>query len=187
MAPLHQMKMIGFKLIIVGAVLWVPTGSLHYSIYFRVWYFPQKNVSFNNEPKVDHYFDFILHNVLFHSGRPLKGPERDLDSSSFFFFFFFSGSPAHGVPSGGVQLGRLLPAYATAHSNAGCLPRWTRPGKEPASSWILGGVVSTESQGEWTPLFLGLPAWSSLAWDWTPSHSLASLTAGPPGNALKGS
>ena len=38
--------------------------------------------------------------------------------------------------------------YTTAHSNAGFLPHWVRPGIKPASSWILVGFVSTELQRE---------------------------------------
>ena len=38
--------------------------------------------------------------------------------------------------------------YTTAHSNAGCLTHWGRPGIEPPSSWMLAGFVSTVPQWE---------------------------------------
>ena len=38
--------------------------------------------------------------------------------------------------------------YTTAHSNAGSLTHWARPGIEPASSWILIRLVSTAPQQE---------------------------------------
>ena len=38
--------------------------------------------------------------------------------------------------------------YTTAHSNAGSLTHWVRPGMEPASSWILVGFVTAEPQQE---------------------------------------
>ena len=34
--------------------------------------------------------------------------------------------------------------YTTAHSNAGSLTHWARPGIEPVSSWILTGFVTAE-------------------------------------------
>ena len=34
--------------------------------------------------------------------------------------------------------------YTSAHSNAGSLTHWARPGMESASSWILVGFVSTK-------------------------------------------
>ena len=63
------------------------------------------------------------------------------------------------VPRTGVELERQLPAYTTAtatwdlsiihdlamaHSNAGSLTHWVKPGIEPESSWILAGFISTE-------------------------------------------
>ena len=35
-----------------------------------------------------------------------------------------------------------VPAYTTAHGNAGSLTHGARPGIEPASSWILDGFVN---------------------------------------------
>ena len=46
--------------------------------------------------------------------------------------------------------------YTTAHSNAGSLTHWMRPGIEPVSSWIPVGFITTEPWWE-------LP--SSLAFD----------------------
>ena len=36
----------------------------------------------------------------------------------------------------------LRPTYITAHSNAGSLTHWARPGIRPATSWFLIGFVS---------------------------------------------
>ena len=38
--------------------------------------------------------------------------------------------------------------YTTAHSNAGSLTHWVRPGIEPTSSWILVGFATTKPQQE---------------------------------------
>ena len=38
--------------------------------------------------------------------------------------------------------------YTTAHSNAGSLTCWARPGIKPACSWILVGFITTEPQWE---------------------------------------
>ena len=38
--------------------------------------------------------------------------------------------------------------YTSAHSNAGSLTLWTRPGIEPKSSWTLVGFVTSEPQRE---------------------------------------
>ena len=38
--------------------------------------------------------------------------------------------------------------YTTAHSNAVSLTHRVRPGIEPASSWLLVGLVTTEPQWE---------------------------------------
>ena len=32
--------------------------------------------------------------------------------------------------------------YTTAHSNAGCLTHWARPGIKPMVSWMLVGIVN---------------------------------------------
>ena len=48
------------------------------------------------------------------------------------------------IPRLGVQSELSLLGYITAHSNAGSLTHWARPGIEPASSWILVRFVSTE-------------------------------------------
>ena len=64
------------------------------------------------------------------------------------------------VPRLGVKLELQLPqpqqcgiqmesvTYTTAHSNAESLTHWTRPGIEPASSWILVVFVTSEPQWE---------------------------------------
>ena len=64
--------------------------------------------------------------------------------------------------------------YSTAHSNAGSLTHWARPGIEPVSSWILVRFLTTESQWKLLEKFT---SWSCLrfiysliincAWTWT--------------------
>ena len=73
----------------------------------------------------------------------------------FFLTFFFLGPHLQymEVPRLGVKSElRLLatatamqgPTYTTAHGKARSLTHWTRPGIEPASSWILGSFLSAE-------------------------------------------
>ena len=80
-------------------------------------------------------------------------------SSSFFSFVLSGPHPQHmEVPRLGVESELLLPAYATAtattdrktsvtyttaHSNAGSLTHWARPGIELATSWLLLRFVSS--------------------------------------------
>ena len=54
-----------------------------------------------------------------------------------------------------VKLKLQLPAYATAtatfataHGNDGYLTHWASPGIEPASSWLLVGLITTEPHWE---------------------------------------
>ena len=91
-----------------------------------------------------------------------------------FFFSFFYGCTI-GIwkfPGQGVNLSCScwptpqpqkcgIPAmsvtYTTAHSNAGFLTHWARPGIKPTSSWILVGFITTEPQWE-------LPFYSISIW-----------------------
>ena len=52
------------------------------------------------------------------------------------------------VPRLGVQWEPQLPAYTTAHSNAGSLAYSERPGIKPTSSWILVRSVASAPQWE---------------------------------------
>ena len=52
------------------------------------------------------------------------------------------------VPRLGVKLELELPAYTTAHGNAGFLPHRVKPGIELTSSWILVRFVTAETQWE---------------------------------------
>ena len=52
------------------------------------------------------------------------------------------------VPRLGVGSELQLPAYPTAHGNAGSLTPWARPGVEPATSRILVGFVSAAPRRE---------------------------------------
>uniref|UniRef100_A0A8D1PEQ8 von Willebrand factor A domain-containing protein 8 n=1 Tax=Sus scrofa TaxID=9823 RepID=A0A8D1PEQ8_PIG len=72
-----------------------------------------------------------------------------------FFLYFFSSffllglHPWHmEVPRLGVELDLQLPACTTAHSNAGSLTHWVRPGMEAVSSWMLVRFISAEPQQE---------------------------------------
>ena len=62
---------------------------------------------------------------------------------------------------------RATPAtYTTAHSNAGSLTHWPRPGIEPVSSWILLGFVTAEPQWDlqnWKFWALLVGMWNSTA------------------------
>ena len=48
----------------------------------------------------------------------------------------------------------LQPTYITGHGNAGSLTLWASPGIQPASSWILVGVVTAELQQKLQNKFL---------------------------------
>ena len=64
----------------------------------------------------------------------------------FFFIFIFCFLGLHlwhmEVPRLGIELELQLLAYTTAHGNARSLTHRARPGIEPASSWVLVGLVS---------------------------------------------
>ena len=65
----------------------------------------------------------------------------------FFFFFglfiFLVLHPRHMWPTPQPHRTQATSAtYTTAHSNAGSLTHWARPGIEPVSSWILARFVS---------------------------------------------
>ena len=82
--------------------------------------------------------------------------------SNFFFFFFFfcflglcpqnSCLPTPQPQQCWIQAASMT--YTTADSNAGSLTHWTRPGFEPASSWLLVGFISTAPQQEF-PSYMG--------------------------------
>ena len=101
-----------------------------------------------------------------------------------FYFIFWSffraapeaygGSQARGL-IGAVAAGlchshsntrseaHLQPTYTTAHSNAGSLTHWMRPGIEPASSWILIKCISTEPRRELLLVIFNVI--SEILWD----------------------
>ena len=65
---------------------------------------------------------------------------------------FLGQHPRHmEVSRLGVKPELQLPAYTTAHSNAGSLTHWAKPGIEPMSSWILDGFITTEPQWDSSP------------------------------------
>ena len=66
-----------------------------------------------------------------------------------FLFVFLGPHPRHTeVARLGVELELQLLAYATAHGNARSLTHWSRPGIEPASSWMVVGFVTAEQWRE---------------------------------------
>ena len=54
----------------------------------------------------------------------------------------------HHRHSNARQICAVSVTYTTAHSDVGFLTHWARPWIEPASSWILVGLVSGEPQWE---------------------------------------
>ena len=69
----------------------------------------------------------------------------------------YGGSQARGqigaaaVPRPQLQQCQIPAAsatYTTSHGNAGSFTHWVRPGIEPASSWLLVRLASTELQWE---------------------------------------
>ena len=73
---------------------------------------------------------------------------------AFFFFFsslflLFRAAPtAYGGSQARGQIRATAETYTTAHSKAGSLTHWVRPGIEPATSWFLVRFVSTVPQRE---------------------------------------
>ena len=108
-----------------------------------------------------------IHKYILNIMRPLTS-KRDIGvyqngslsvpNFSFFFFFFraapmaYEGSQARGLigavaaslchshSNAGSQAASST--YTTAQGTAGSLSHWTRPGIEPASSWMLVGFVN---------------------------------------------
>ena len=72
------------------------------------------------------------------------------------FLCFLGLHPRHmEVPRLRVKSELQLPAYITAHSNAGSLTQWARPEIKPASSWMLVRFISAVPMGTpVSPLFL---------------------------------
>ena len=73
-------------------------------------------------------------------GAPRNSGSRMSPNFAFFvcLFVFLGPHPWHmEVPRLGVELELQLPAYTTAHGNAGPLTHWARPGIEPAFSWMI--------------------------------------------------
>ena len=82
---------------------------------------------------------------------PSEEIHKNCWSSLHLILHFFGGGayPWHTEVSRlGVELGPQMPTYTTGHSNAGFLTHWSRPGIEPASSWIVIRFVSTAPQWE---------------------------------------
>ena len=80
-----------------------------------------------------------------------------LDLQGFFFLLLFGAAPvAYGSSQARGWIGAVATSlqqcqiratsatHTTAHSNAGSLTHWSRPGIKPASSWTLDKFVSTE-------------------------------------------
>ena len=86
-------------------------------------------------------------------------PSLEIFFYLFYLFFLFRASPmayrssqARGwirAAAAGLhhsQSNNGSATYTTAHSNAGSLTHWVRPGIEPVSSWILVRFFTTEPQ-----------------------------------------
>ena len=92
----------------------------------------------------------------------LSSVSRELSRKGFlfflsFFFFFLRAAPvAYGRSQARSQIGAAAASLHHSHNNMGSeLPTWQclilnplreRPGIEPASSWILVGLVTVEPQ-----------------------------------------
>ena len=99
------------------------------------------------------------------------------------FLFFFGLLEPYLRPATQPQQHRTQASsvtYTTAHGNATSLTYWVRPGIEPASSWILVGLITSEPQQE-LPLFKlriksMFPSWSTRpSIPWLQPSSLASV------------
>ena len=74
------------------------------------------------------------------------------ENLSFFFFLFFSflffslrvALVAYGSSQARGWIGAVAAGLHISNSNAGSLAHWASPGIEPASSWILVRLVTTE-------------------------------------------
>ena len=97
----------------------------------------------------------------------------------FFFFFlvFFLGPQVWHmeVPRLGVKLELQLLAYTRAHSNAGSLTLWARPGMEPLSSWILVKFVNRWATARTPNVWSFNPL--CCTGDWTHASTAAWATA----------
>ena len=70
----------------------------------------------------------------------------------FFFFFLFRASPeAYGSSHARGWIRATAANLHHSHSNVGSLTHWTRPGIEPASSWILVRFVHCWATKETPP------------------------------------
>ena len=78
----------------------------------------------------------------------------------FFFCFFFFAPVAYGRSQARSGITAVAASLHHSHSNAWSLTHWGRLGIEPASSWMLIRLVSTEPQRELHKIaifFLGKP------------------------------
>ena len=130
--------------------------------------------------------------------RPLKKKDYLAQLPFFFFFLFFSffGPPGDiwRFPGWGSnwsysfqpalqQLGIWAKSatFTTAHSNAGSLTHWVRPGIEPKTSWFLVGFVSSKPWRELAAPYI----WGYWPRRWSNSKiQISGLRAGEPGRSL---
>ena len=145
--------------------LWL--GCKDSSIYaiWLLWCITLINVRLKPYDHLNRYKNAIWQNPTFIHDKKISTNWVYLKCSSTFLFFsfFFSGPQVQymEVPRLGIKSEIQLPAYTTAmampdpnyfcnlhdsHSNARYLTHWAGPGIEPASSWILVGIVTTETQ-----------------------------------------
>ena len=100
-----------------------------------------------------------------------------VEDSFFFFNLFRATSAAYGSSQARGQIRAVAASHShrnvgskphtTAHGNDGSLTHWSRPGIEPASSWMLVRYISTEPQCEllsWRFLCGTHRSWPNLVW-----------------------
>ena len=106
-------------------------------------------------------------------------PTTPTPNDFFFFFFGFLGpNPRHmefpgegsnwscSCRPGPHPIRATSAIYITAHDNTGSVSHWTRPGIEPASSWIPVGFITTEPQRElWFFLLVGSTCLRWVIWE----------------------
>ena len=132
--------------------------ELHIDSFFTFWLQVRnqiKNYQNTNSDRTiltrirrDHYKDGsngMLNIISFFSTHIFRGILRKESSLTHFFFFFAFQGYTSGMwrfPGQGVKSELPLPAYATAHGDAGSLTHWARPVIKPTTSWFLVGFVS---------------------------------------------
>ena len=78
----------------------------------------------------------------------------DRSPTLFIYFSLFGATRvAYGSAQARGQIRATAAGLCHSHSNTRSLTHWARPGIEPASSWILVGFITAESQWKLPTLF----------------------------------